>query len=486
MVKDRRVALGLSALSGVLIALGMPNFNVWILGWVALIPLLVAVYNQPCRRVYLIALPFGLIWSIAVHNWYPDIFSPALGYFLIIAVGTFYAWLIEAGIWLQEKLPGPVKVLALPITWTALEWLRFVAPITRDWWFVLMAKSQWNFPPALQVLSITGFPGLSFLLVLVNAGLAMLLIRWLKEKRFDIPGLAAVAGALVVIIAGAFAIPAAPPDTFGIAATTDMALHDPGIEESRLSQFVFDVNADLTRQVVAQTEARAGGEAPAFVVWPENNFTDVDDTELINQLKALSSELGVYIVANVRWYTPAGAYNTALMVDPKGQETGRQAKINLFSAEKVDTIPGPGEFPVFDTPYGKGGLGICFDRHVTYVVRGLAKNGARIVLMPVDDDFNQNRWFPIFHATDGIFRAVENRVAIGLSTSSGISLVCDPYGRVTARSGINNRQVILGQTFTAEGQTVYTRFGDWFAIAISVLFGTAVIIANFSSRRRWD
>ncbi len=482
IVKDRRLALGLSALSGVLIALSMPNFNVWLLGWVALIPLLVAVYNQPCRRAYLIALPFGLIWSIAVHNWYPDIFSPALGYFLIIAVGTFYAWLIEAGIWLQQKLPGSVKVLALPIAWTALEWLRFVAPVTRDWWFVLMAKSQWNFPPALQMLSITGFPGLSFLLLLVNAGLALLLIRWLKERRFDIPGLAAVAVALVVIIAGALAIPTAPSDTFGIAATTDMALHDPEIEETRLSQFVFDVNAELTREVVARSNE--GGEAPAFVVWPENNLTDVDDTELINQLKALSSELGVYIVANVRWHTPAGAYNTALMIDPQGQETGRQTKKNLFPAEKVDTIPGPREFPVFDTPSGKVGLGICYDRHVTYVVRGLAKNGARIVLMPVDDDFNQNRWFPIFHATDGFFRAVENRVAMGLSTSSGISMVCDPYGRVTAMSGINTRQVIVGQTFTAEGQTVYTRFGDWFAIAISVMFGTAVIIAIFSNRRR--
>jgi apolipoprotein N-acyltransferase len=34
-----------------------------------------------------------------------------------------------------------------------------------DWRFVLLVKSQWRFPLALQILSVTGFPGLSFLLI---------------------------------------------------------------------------------------------------------------------------------------------------------------------------------------------------------------------------------------------------------------------------------------------------------------------------------
>jgi apolipoprotein N-acyltransferase len=57
--------------------------------------------------------------------------------------------------------------------------------------------------------------------------------------------------------------------------------------------------------------------------------------------------------------------------------------------------------------------------------------------MPVDDDFNHNRWFPPFHAADGVFRAVESRVTIGLGTTNGVSLIADPYGRIMAHSPIN-------------------------------------------------
>ena len=181
------------------------------------------------------------------------------------------------------------------------------------------------------------------------------------------------------------------------------------------------------------------------------------------------------IVANVRWQTSAGMYNTALMINPEGQEAGRQAKINLFSSEEAYYTPGPKEYPVFDTPYGKVGLAVCYDRHVTYVIQGLAKNDAQIVLIPVDDDFNHNRWFPAFHATDSIFRAVENRVAVAQGTTSGISLVCGPYGRVTAMGSINTREVVTGETFTVSGQTPYTRFGDWFGILISIMLGVGIV-----------
>lgn len=41
-------------------------------------------------------------------------------------------------------------------------------------------------------------------------------------------------------------------------------------------------------------------------------------------------------------------------------------------------------------------------------------------------------------------------------------MVIDPYGRITAEGEINERGFIIGEPFTAEGQTLYTRFGDWF------------------------
>jgi len=483
-------AFGLSALSGVLTGLSMPNFDIWPLAWVGLVPLLVALEGQPVGRKFLISLPFGLIWSVAVHNWYPFIFPPALGCFLIVMVATFYAGVISEGKILQERFVGPLQVLILPVVWTAIEWLRFVAPVTSDWWFVLLANSQWQFPPALQILSLTGFPGLSFIIMLANVSLATLLIGVLRRHKLQISAVAALAVPIIIVAWGAIIIPRSPTDTFTIATTTDMVNQDAEIQAlgefsdvgymadtPEMSQAMFDVNAELSRQIVATAN-------PAFVVWPENEFADIADTTMIDQLKGLAQELGVYIVADVVWHVPDGLYNTALMIGPDGQEVGRRAKINMTSGEVAHGfIQGANDYTVFDTPYGRVGIAVCWDRHRTDILRNLAKNGAQIVLMPVDDDFN-TRWFPAFHAADSVFRAAENRLAMGLATTCGISQVIDPYGRMTARSDLYTREVISGLTFTVAEQTPYTRFGDWFGILISALLGIVIVWGTASGRRK--
>ncbi len=387
---------------------------------------------------------------------------------------------------MQKRLPGALRLLALPVTWAALEYVKFIAPVVEDWWFVLLAKSQSRFPPALQVLSVTGFPGLSFLIMLGNVALAFLLLRALREGKVEWASVAALVAVAAVVGWGALVLAPALADTFTMAATVDMVNQDPAIQAGsefdaeeigyiadtpQMSQAIFDVNAALTRAVADRQ--------PAFVVWPENEFADADDPQFIAQLKALAQEVDAYIVADVVWRAHTGMHDTALMVGPQGEEVGRRAKINITSGEAdFGFVQGPAEFPVFDTPYGKVGLGVCWDRHRLWITRELARAGAQIVLMPVDDDFD-TRWFPAFHASDGVFRAVENRVALGLGTTSGISIIIDPYGRVAAESGINEREVITGETFVVSGRTLYTRWGDWFGwlmvAALAALVGAGIL-----------
>ena len=465
--------MGLSAVSGLLLTATMPGFDVPFLGWIALIPLLMVLTTSPVKKHYVLSLPFGLLFSIGVHNWYPNIFPPALGYFLIVAVGTFYAGVLQLGAWLQSRLPNAWKLLAFPVAWSAIEFVKFIAPVVEDWWFVLLAKSMWRFPAALQILSVTGFPGLSFLVMLANIAIALLVLQVGKYASLQVSKQASL-GALVVVAAtllwGAFSISPAPTSTFTIAALTDMVNQDPDIlaasefsadefgtaeNTPEISQKIFDLDAELTRSTSAQK--------PDFIVWSENEFADADDAQFMDQLKELSAETGSYIVADVVWHAPTGMHDTALMVSPAGVESGRRAKINTTDGEEnVGFVPGPLEYPVFETPYGKVGLGVCWDRRRLFITRELARSGADIVFMTVDDDFGANSNFPPFHASDGVFRAAENRVAMGLGTTNGMSLVIDPYGRITAEGEINQRGVIIGETFTVAGQTLYTRFGDWF------------------------
>lgn len=474
--------MALAVLSAVLLSLTMPAYlNVAALGWIALVPLLLALELYPDKNPDLFTLPFGLIWSMAVHNWYVSVFGP-WGVLLIVGAGVWYGTVVGWGIRLQRAVPGAWKLLALPILWSGLEFLKFVAPVVRDWWFVLFAKSQWGFPAGLQVLSVTGFPGLSFLLMLSNVALAALLVPRLTglHGNSDAPTVrrwswAALALVAVVLVWGAFVIPKPPEDTFTVVATSDLAngseiqqlsAMPQGMEgyyadTPEMSQAIFDVNAKLTRRGFEEVAARA--RDVAFVVWPENEFSDADDPVFIDQVKALSRELGVHLVVDTVWRAPSGMYDAALIIGPDGQEIGRRAKVHLFQGEKrFGFVPGPVQGDVFDTPYGAVGLGVCYDYHYLDVVRTLARAGADIMLMPTDDDMNGNGVFPYYHATDAIFRAVEHRVAFAAAGVNGVSVVVDPYGRVTAMGGVNERTVVAGETFTVPERTLYTRFGDWF------------------------
>lgn len=481
------LALLLSVVSGILMTLSMPGFDVPYLGWVAMVPLLVALLTAR-RHIYLLAMPFSLVFSIGVHNWYPEIFPPALGYFLIFAVATFYAGVFQLGIWLTNRLPVALAILALPVAWSGIEFLKFIAPVVENWWFVMISTSQWKFPAALQILTITGFPGLGFLVMLVNVALALLVIRLLIPVRSmgaTLPlwvSLSALAGAAAIILWGAGTMQD-PDKTFKIAVLTDMVNQDPEVlamgefagflvNDPAVRQSIFDTDAALTRQIA--------DEKPAFVVWPENEISDIDDPLIIPQIKALAVEMDAYIAADVVWNGPTGMHDTALLISPQGFETARRAKINLTDGEaRMGFVPGPRDYPITATPYGQVGIAICWDVHRLWIMRDLARAGAEIVLLPMDNDFNATPRFPPFHAANGVFRAVENRMTFGLGTVNGLSMVIDPFGRITAEGGINQRSVILGKTFSVSQQTFYTRYGDvfgWLLVAMLAFLIALVIV----------
>lgn len=484
------LALLISAVSGVLMTLAMPGLDVPYLGWVAMVPLLVALLTAR-RHVYLIAMPFSLVFSIGVHTWYPEIFPSVLGYVLIFAVGTFYAGIFHLGIWLTRRLPLALAILALPVAWSGIEFVKFIAPVVENWWFVMIAASQWRFLAALQILTITGFPGLGFLVMLVNLALAALVIRLLNRDRSPetIPpvsaSLTALTGAAAVVLWGA-GMPKSPAETFKIAVLTDMTNQDPEVlatgefagfivNDPAVSQAIFDVDAGLTRQVAAQN--------PAFIVWPENEISDIDDPVIIPQVRSLAVETRAYIATDTVWNASTGKHDTALLISPQGTELARRAKINLTDGEaRLGFVPGPRDYPVTSTPYGKVGIAVCWDVHRLWIMRDLARAGAEIVLLPMDNDFNATPRFPPFHAANAVFRAVENRMTFGLGTINGVSMVIDPFGRITAEAAINKRSVVLGETFSVSQKTFYTRYGDVFGWLMVVMLALMVVSAMIRGR----
>ncbi|MBR0385001.1 MAG: N-carbamoylputrescine amidase [Erysipelotrichaceae bacterium] len=112
----------------------------------------------------------------------------------------------------------------------------------------------------------------------------------------------------------------------------------------------------------------------------------VDEHPSVLMGKRLAEELGV--VLPVSFYEKDGnvLYNSVACIDADGSVLGVYRKTHIpddhYYQEKFYFTPGNSGFRVFDTGFGKIGIGICWDQWFPETARCLAINGAEILLYP--------------------------------------------------------------------------------------------------------
>lgn len=142
-------------------------------------------------------------------------------------------------------------------------------------------------------------------------------------------------------------------------------------------------------------------------------------------------------------------YNSSFIFDPQGELVARHRKIHLFDVElerlefKESSVFSPGTSPtLFETPWGKIGVMICYDVRFPELSRHYALNGARMIVVPAA--FNHVtgplHWTLTFRA-----RALDNQVfTVGASSAPnpeshyrayGHSIIVNPWGQVMREMG---------------------------------------------------
>ncbi|MBR6968817.1 MAG: carbon-nitrogen hydrolase family protein [Ruminococcus sp.] len=168
------------------------------------------------------------------------------------------------------------------------------------------------------------------------------------------------------------------------------------------------------------------------------------DSPYIASLKAAAKKAALYVSPNIYLMSEGMPYDASLWITPGGELAGISKMVHIMQAEKFYEkdyyTPSDDGFKLFDTPFGKVGIVICFDRHLPESIRTCALNGAQLIIIPTANTSSEPtemfEWeLRVQSFQNNVFTAMCNRVGHEDKMDfCGGSLIISPDGDVIFRA----------------------------------------------------
>ena len=126
---------------------------------------------------------------------------------------------------------------------------------------------------------------------------------------------------------------------------------------------------------------------------------------------------------------------------------------------------------LFDTPFGRAIVGICYESAFSQHFRYQAALGGQFILT-ASNNAHYSTTMPAQHHAQDVMRAIETDRWAVRATNTGYSGIVDPHGRTLWLSKINNYEIYASTVYRRQTQTLYVRWGDW--VTPLLLVGSAI------------
>ena len=495
--------------SALLLILSFPDFDLWPLAWIGLVPLLVVI-GRPLKapRALLLGWLWGVVFFYGTCWWltYPMIhfaqISPWMAYTLFVLPIALVALFPALFSVLLSRLVvrfGLTAMLVAPLIWVACELARY--GVTGQLWNAV-GYSQAFHPLLIQSARWGGVYAVGFLVVATNAALALALMR--RKANRMVPSVLLMILLSSAMAAGIFEARLhreilSEPALVIIAVQPDVPMEgadDPASMEQLLNRHL-ELSAQGLRDAPAETSAGR------LVIWPESpmNFSYSRDPHLRDIVSSFARRNHAYVLLNSLEPAPnGGEYNSAVMVNEEGRIVAQYDKIRLMpfgeyvplpqwlpGASSVRGIVGdftPGSsYTLMPLGAFRAGAFICIEAAHPEVARTFAKAGAAVLINISNDGYLGPTPVMRQHLANAIFRAVENDREVVRVTNNGISAQIDSSGSIwNSTAGFKPAVRTWLVVNRRESRTFYTQHGDMFVYACA-LISLGLVSATFMTRR---
>jgi apolipoprotein N-acyltransferase len=320
--------------------------------------------------------------------------------------------------------------LALPAVWVSYEYMRNI--LWPHGSASCLAYSQLNFLPFLQLASLTGPWGMSFVLMLFSAGLALGIHLWNPARKQAIKILGTTLGVVAaVLIFGAVRLAIPPPGpqvTVGLVAS-DRNPSGPAHGGAATMQR-FEAYAQQAQDLIAR--------GAQVVVMPEGLgvVLDPDAAKAGAVFQELADRTGAVLVVGTGHVAGTVKYDEARIYSPKAAVRSYDKEHLLPPLEDMFT---PGTSRTFFSAPGKEsvqmwGVAICKDMDFTEPARAYGRADVGLMLVPGGDFRIDAFW----HGHIAVMRAVEDGFSLVRSARKGLLTVADDRWRIVAETASNS------------------------------------------------
>ena len=517
--------LALVCLTAALVVLSFPDFDISRLVWIALVPLFVVLSQKRPVAGFFLAHICGMLIILGSFRWILEVDRyAAIHHALLVVYFGLYAGLFGLVFCLISRLRSLNMAFATaPFVWVALEYTKSnLSFLSLPW--LLLSHSQYAETSVIQMAAVTGAHGTSFLIVLVNAAIAMLTIEMVRRLREGLlPGsdhLTLRATLVMMFFAGASGAAALLYGNLKLSTGPDGSEFRISVVQANIAQenkwdrrhaeAILTAHEDLSRRALI--------EKPDLIVWPETATPGsiTKNRRLNARIRSLAEELKVPLLVGSSQHRKFGTAadarlefkNSAFLIPPRrgpvkhqhynknrllpfGEYLPLKEKMpwDLIGIDDVGGYTAGNELAVFELNGVRFATTICWENIFPDLVREFVNNGAQFIINITNEAWFGKTAAPYQFLSMSVLRAVENGVFVVRCANTGISAFIDPNGRVYSRvAGEQGEDIFVSGVRTdavipAGSKTFYTRYGDW-AARLSIAVTTIAIVGALVFRKR--
>jgi apolipoprotein N-acyltransferase len=350
--------------------------------------------------------------------------------------------------------------LALPVVRVAVEYINNL--ISPHGTFGSIGYTQMDALAVIQVAALTGIWGIGFLVLLLPAAIAVRIAPQ-TSKHGSMSAAAAVLLVVAAIGYGSWRLHAP--------ATTTLRIGLVSLEKP-IRPALHDADGQALEARYVDAINRLAGEGAKVVLIPETSFATSDAG--VPAFAQLAQQRDLIVDAGIDFQgDPRAERNMVTVFQPGATSPATYSKHHLIPGFERQYTPGDNYTLLDGTP--RIGLAICKDMDFHDIGHAYAARNAQLLLVPAWD-FSIDGWL---HSRMAIMRGVENGFAIARAARSGRLTLSDDRSRVLAEASSEKHDAeLVGDLPLRETQTLYSRWGDWFAwldlAALIVLLGLAL------------